>query len=95
MVKALGFGAILQSLIIIVTLSIGKFDQVGNYSEYLAFGLITLGGFMVYNTLRVPSPYYQEDTAEDHKSRWRWTLYFLLASVPSAAFALIFFIFFD
>ncbi len=95
MVKALGFGAILQTLLIIVLLSIGNFDQVGNYSEYLALGLITLGGLMVYNTLRVPSPYYQEDDAKDHKSRWRWTIYFLLASLPSVTFALIFFLFFD
>ncbi|AWX57837.1 hypothetical protein AB432_023630 [Brevibacillus brevis] len=74
MLKALGFGAILQILCMIIAMTTGNIDQAGNYAEYLAFGLLTLAGLMVYNALSTPSAYYQEHEVQDYKSRWKWTL---------------------
>ncbi|MGG4447584.1 hypothetical protein HPY28_24960 [Brevibacillus sp. HB1.2] len=94
MLKALGFGAALQILCMIIAIKTGNIDQAGHYAEYLAFGLLTLAGLMVYNALSAPSAYYKEHEVQDYKSRWKWTFYFLLASVPSGIFAVIFFSFF-
>ncbi|GEC89546.1 hypothetical protein [Brevibacillus brevis] len=47
MLKALGFGAVLQILCMIIAITTGNIDQAGNYAEYLAFGLLTLAGLMV------------------------------------------------
>lgn len=84
----------MQILCMIVAFATGNIDQVGNYTEYMVFGLITLAGFMVYNALRSPTAYSHEYEVRDHKSRWRWTFYFLVASVPSSVFAVFFFTFF-
>ncbi len=90
--KAFVTGVVFLLFTIIIALSTGHFDEVGNYTEYLAFGLITLAGLMVYNTLRVPNPYYQEDSVQDHKSRWKWTIYFVVAAVPSIVFSFLFYV---
>ncbi|WP_289140471.1 hypothetical protein [uncultured Brevibacillus sp.] len=95
MYKALGFGVALLSLCIIIALASGNFDQAGNYTMYLALGVISLAGLMIFGSISAPSPYFQKDNAEDQNSRWRWILYFLLAAVPSVIFAFIYFTFVD
>lgn len=95
MITAFITGVAVFVVILAVSLISGNLGSLVGYAQIAGIVLITLAALMSYNTLRVPNPYYQEDTAEDHRSRWRWTFYFLLAALPQAIFLICYYLFAD